>query len=175
MVDKKSNTPKSVPNWRLFLGLIKFTLFTIVLTFSYLLLEDSIQEWINREPLPIGDMKRRSRSTSDEANRDKVVNGIHVRSGLHADPNLQTIIGACTSCHSSKLIIQNKATRDGWEQMIRWMQKTQNLGDLGKSEPIILDYLAKYYAPKKEGRRQNIDMEAIEWYVLDKRSHKVDD
>lgn len=95
------------------------------------------------------------------------VNGIHVRSGLHDDPNLQTVIGACTSCHSSKMITQNRATRDGWEQMIRWMQKTQNLGDLGKSEPIILDYLAKYYAPKKAGRRQNIDAEAIEWYALD--------
>ena len=167
MATKKSNSSKAFPNWNLFIGLVKFTLLVIVMAFGYLLLENDIQEWINRKPLPIGDINKRNRSTvSDDADWNKVVNGIHVRSGLHADPNLQTIIGACTSCHSSKLITQNKATREGWEQMIRWMQKTQNLGDLGKNEPIILDYLAKYYAPKKEGRRQNIDMEAIEWYVL---------
>ena len=168
MANKKSNSPKVVPNWNLFITLVKLTFFVIVMAFGYLLLENDIQEWINRKPLPVGDLKKKGRSrASEEANWDKVVNGIHVRSGLHADANLQTIIGACTSCHSSKLITQNKATRDGWEQMIRWMQKTQNLGDLGKSEPIILDYLAKYYAPKKEGRRVNIDIEAIEWYALD--------
>ncbi len=155
-----------VPNWNLFIGLVKFTLCAIIMAFGYLLLEDDINEWINRKPLPIGDINKRS-STSDEDDWNKTVNGIHLRSGLHADPNLQVIIGACTSCHSSKLITQNKATREGWKQMIRWMQKTQNLGDLGKSEPVILDYLAKYYAPKEEGRRQNIDVEAIEWYVLD--------
>ncbi len=166
MSKPNSSDPNAVPNWRLFIALVKFTLFTIVLAFSYLLLEDSIDEWINRKPIPIVKTVKRNRIT-DDIPWDKVVNGIHVRSGLYDDPNVQTIIGACTSCHSSKLIIQNKATREGWEQMIRWMQKTQNLSDLGESEPIILDYLAKYYAPKKEGRRTNIDMDAIEWYVLD--------
>lgn len=166
MSAKKSSAKKAIPNWRLFIALVKFTLFTIVLAFSYLLLEDTIQEWINKRSLPVREIKKRSK-TADEVPWNKVVNGIHVRSGLYDDPNLQTVIGACTSCHSSKLITQNKATREGWEQMIRWMQDTQNLTDLGESEPIILDYLAKYYAPKKEGRRTNIDMETIEWYVLD--------
>jgi len=167
MAAKKSNSPKAIPNWNLFIGLIMFAVLIVVIAFSYLLLEDTIQEILNRKPLTASKLSKQTRPSSDEIDWNKTVNGIHVRSGLHADPNLQVVIGACTSCHSAKLITQNKATRDGWEQMIRWMQETQGLGDLGKSEPIILDYLAKYYAPKKEGRRANIDMEAIEWYALD--------
>lgn len=166
MPAKKHPKKRVIPNWQLFIALINLTLFIIVLAFGYLLLENTIQDWINKEPTPVRKAIKSS-TTTDEVPWDKVVNGIHVRSGLHDDPNLQTVISACTSCHSSKLITQNKATREGWEQMIRWMQKTQNLPDLGSNEPIILDYLAKYYAPKKEGRRTNIDMEAIEWYVLD--------
>ena len=38
---------------------------------------------------------------------------------------------------------------------------------MGKNEPIILDYLAKYYAPKEVGRRANIDIAKVEWYILE--------
>jgi hypothetical protein len=50
--------------------------------------------------------------------------------------------------------------------MIRWMQATQGLWDLGKNEPIVLDYLAKYYAPEDVGRRANIDVAEVEWFIL---------
>ena len=50
--------------------------------------------------------------------------------------------------------------------MIRWMQATQGLWDLGANEPIILDYLEKHYSPKAKGRRTNLDIESIEWYIL---------
>lgn len=99
-------------------------------------------------------------------NWDLVENGIHLKTGLKDDPNLKIVIGACTSCHSSKLIIQNKASREGWKNMIVWMQETQGLVDLAAQEPIILDYLSKHYAPEEVGRRKNLDMESIEWYVL---------
>ena len=82
------------------------------------------------------------------------------------DENFAIVKAACTSCHSSKLITQNRATREGWKQMITWMQATQGLQDLGKNEPIILDYLAKYYAPEDVGRRKNLKVEEVEWYVL---------
>jgi hypothetical protein len=101
------------------------------------------------------------------SDRDLVVDGIHQQTGLHDDPNLNTIIGACTPCHSAQLITQNRATREGWEGMIKWMQKTQGLMQLGDAEPIILDYLAKYYAPEETGRRKNLDVAAIEWYILE--------
>lgn len=84
--------------------------------------------------------------------------------GLADDPNIQIIAANCTACHSAKLVTQNRATREGWKSMIKWMQKTQNLWDLGKNEDIILDYLAKNYAPENKGRRA--PLENIEWYEL---------
>ena len=51
--------------------------------------------------------------------------------------------------------------------MIRWMQETQGLWDLGENEALILKYLSTHYAPEEVGRRKNIDVAAIEWYILD--------
>jgi hypothetical protein len=86
-------------------------------------------------------------------------------SGLAYAPGFGIVRGNCTTCHSAKLITQNRATREGWKQMIVWMQETQNLHDLEEDEPIILDYLAKHYAPAEVGRRGNLDVEEIEWYI----------
>jgi cytochrome c5 len=94
-----------------------------------------------------------------------VVDGIHVATGLIVDDGFEQVKASCTACHSSKLITQNKADREGWKKMIRWMQETQNLWDLGPNEDIILDYLAKNYAPKASGRRMNLTN--IEWYTLE--------
>ncbi len=95
---------------------------------------------------------------------DEFRDGIHVETGLVEGEGLRLVIGHCTACHSAKLITQNAADRDGWEKMIRWMQETQNLWDLGAQEDIILDYLAENYAPKKRGRRPPLG--EIEWYEL---------
>ncbi len=98
---------------------------------------------------------------------DKVENGIHLQTGLIYAENFDIIRGQCTACHSGKLIAQNRATREGWTQMIRWMQETQGLWDLGANEPKILDYLETHYAPKEVGRRTNINIAAVEWYILE--------
>jgi hypothetical protein len=68
-------------------------------------------------------------------------------------PGFQTVKTQCTVCHSSKLIIQNRADRNGWLQMIRWMQRSQGLWPLGPNEAVILDYLEANYAPTSSGRR----------------------
>ena len=98
---------------------------------------------------------------------DKIENGIHVQTGLIYDTHFDIVRAHCTACHSGKLVAQNRATREGWLQMIRWMQETQGLWDLGVNEPKILDYLAKNYAPEAVGRRTNIDVAAVEWYILE--------
>lgn len=87
-------------------------------------------------------------------------------SGLIDSEGVKLVIANCTSCHSAKLIIQNRASRAGWEATIRWMQQTQNLWPLGENEPLILDYLAKNYAPENIGRRKNL--ENVDWYELKK-------
>lgn len=104
--------------------------------------------------------------TVDMANvSEEVKDGIHVPSGFIANEGFKTVLANCTNCHSSKLVIQNRATREGWESMIRWMQRTQKLWDLGENEDIILDYLSKNYAPQKKGRRAALSN--VEWYVLE--------
>ncbi len=97
-----------------------------------------------------------------ETSKNEVVDGVHTKTGLIADNGYELVVANCTVCHSSKLVTQNRATREGWESMIRWMQATQKLWDLGENEDIILDYLAKNYAPKATGRRA--PLADIEWY-----------
>jgi len=159
--------------WSIFITSIYLIIFGVIVSLGYLLIGDHIHTYLNRKtytPEELTEISRRAikkQSVENEIkNWDKVVNGIHIRTGLYDDPDLPIVINTCTSCHSAKLITQNKATRDGWHSMIKWMQATQGLPDLGKTEPVVLDYLARYYAPTKSGRRMNLDMEAIEWYVL---------
>jgi hypothetical protein len=113
------------------------------------------------DPIPI--------DTSDiqrDTEYDKVVDGIHVRTGFVDGEGLMSVVTHCTACHSASLVTQNRMTREGWEQTIRWMQKTQNLWDLGANESVILDYLSTHYAPQKKGRRQNLAN--LEWYELNR-------
>lgn len=93
-----------------------------------------------------------------------VVDGYDVESGLVAKGDYLMVKQNCTSCHSGKLISQNRMTRTSWLTSIRWMQETQNLADLGDNEEPILDYLEKYYSPEKKGRRPQL--QDIEWYEL---------
>ncbi len=105
--------------------------------------------------------------TSTAPAEDAVVDGIHVATGLVYAENFELVRAQCTACHSSKMITQFSATREGWESTIRWMQRTQKLWDLGENEGKILDYLALHYAPEDTGRRPNLD--SIQWYVLEGR------
>lgn len=102
--------------------------------------------------------------TKDIEDEDRIENGIHVRTGLIDDDGLMTVVNNCTNCHSAKLVTQNRMNKEQWLATIKWMQKTQNLWDLGTNEAIIVAYLAKNYAPKSKGRRENLS--DIEWYTL---------
>lgn len=98
-------------------------------------------------------------------NNDLIENGIHVQTGLLDGEELNLVINNCTGCHSAKMIIQNRASKEGWKSMIRWMQQTQNLWDLGENEDAILEYLARNYPPQEKGRRSKLSN--IEWYELE--------
>ena len=94
-----------------------------------------------------------------------IVDGVHVSSGLIVADGWEIVRVRCIRCHTAQTITQNKLTRDGWDEAIKWMQETQGLEDLGDHHPIILDYLEKNYAPTKKGRRANLT--DIEWYDLE--------
>jgi len=93
-----------------------------------------------------------------------IENGIDVESGLIVDKHYELVKGTCSACHSVALVTQNRATREGWKDLIVWMQKTQKLWDLGGNEVLILDYLEKNYAPEEQGRRA--PLKKVDWYEL---------
>ncbi len=103
-------------------------------------------------------------STEFSVDSTEIKNGIHVPSGLIADKGFELVLKTCAQCHSIEVVKQNRATKQGWKDMIVWMQKTQGLWDLGIDEVPILEYLSKNYSPKNTGRRKNL--ENIEWYYL---------
>ena len=105
--------------------------------------------------------------TITEVNDDLIENGIHIRTGFKDAEGLLTVVQNCTSCHSSKLVIQNRMNADRWNATIKWMQETQNLWDLGENQEVIVNYLVANYPPVEKGRRENI--KDIEWYELNNR------
>lgn len=85
--------------------------------------------------------------------------------GLIVDENLYMVKAQCTGCHSTKLIMANHFTRDGWKQKIRWMQANHNLWELGDTEKQVLDYLEKNYAPIQMVSRR-APLKDIKWFDL---------
>ena len=104
--------------------------------------------------------------TVSDIDPDLIENGIHVRTGLIEAEGLMSVVNNCTNCHSAKLVIQNRMNKDRWISTIRWMQRTQNLWDLGDQEEVIVDYLVNNYPPPKKGRRQALNRQ-IDWYKLE--------
>ena len=146
-----------------FISLIWLVFSLCCLVFLYGLFGESVKKWFESPPPPT----ENHRKVASEDDWDRVENGIHVQSGLVYAEGFDIVRGACTACHSAKLVTQNRATREGWKEMIVWMQETQGLWDLGSSEPIILDYLAKHYAPEEIDRRPGLNIAEIEWFILE--------
>ncbi len=158
--------------YRLFsiiLNSVKVILFLAAGLVVYGIFGPSIQQSIAQRPKPLTPEERAAheRKMEDEIADDKIENGIHLGTGLKVDTNWELVRSTCTACHSAGMITQSKATREGWKEMIRWMQETQGLWELGDNEAKILDYLAANYAPEESGRRPNLDIAAIEWYMLE--------
>ncbi|WP_010518979.1 hypothetical protein [Croceivirga radicis] len=134
--------------------------FAIAGILVYLMVDPSLSSYSSQPEATLTTIEE----TSVEDDFNAIEDGIHLRTGFIADDGLMTVVNNCTNCHSAKLVTQNRMTKEGWSATIKWMQETQNLWDLGDNEVIILDYLAKNYAPEKKGRRENLTN--IEWYTL---------
>ena len=170
MEDKNTEKYFAANQSYLFGFLVNLTLVVCIALLLYGVFGESMRG-ISAQPQPVPEavqkQNRKQRAVAAVDDFDRVENGIHVQTGLVFAEGFDVVRSTCTACHSAKLVTQNRATREGWKDMIRWMQKTQGLWNLGKNEPIILDYLAKYYAPTEVVRRPGLDVAAIEWYVLE--------
>ena len=75
--------------------------------------------------------------------------------GLVKAPGWEEVRIHCGGCHSHSTVTNQRANRDAWRDMIRWMQRTQNLWELpADSEAKILDYLAAEYGPDTTRHRR---------------------
>ena len=77
--------------------------------------------------------------------------------GLAVAPGWELVRIHCGGCHSHKLVTGQRADRQTWLDIIRWMQATQNLWQFdARTEAGILDYLAENYPPQPNRRRAPI-------------------
>ncbi len=74
--------------------------------------------------------------------------------GLARAEGVELVGAHCLFCHSSRLIVQNRMSREGWLQTIRHMQKNHNLWPLGEAEDLIVDYLVVNYGPLASSNRR---------------------
>lgn len=82
---------------------------------------------------------------------------IDAATGLIVAPGWENVRAHCGGCHSHALVTQQRADRQTWLDMIRWMQASQNLWQFAPAtEAQILDYLATNYAPQASRRRAPI-------------------
>jgi hypothetical protein len=82
---------------------------------------------------------------------------IDEQTGLIVDSGWELVRANCGACHSHKLVTSQRADRQTWLDIIRWMQATQNLWQFDPAtEQGILDYLARNYPPQPNRRRAPI-------------------
>lgn len=82
---------------------------------------------------------------------------IDEQSGLIKADGWEQVRIHCGGCHSHKLVTAQRADRQTWLAIIRWMQATQNLWQFDPdTETRILDYLAANYPPQPNRRRAPI-------------------
>ncbi|MTI21502.1 monoheme cytochrome C [Fulvivirga sp. RKSG066] len=141
--------------YRITLGILSMTLLLAV-AIVYIQIDPALKLFNNKEEIA---------QVTPPEDDDLIENGIHVRTGLKDGESLMLVVQNCTACHSAKIIIQNKADREGWKSIIKWMQETQSLWELGENEDKIIDYLVTNYPPQKKGRRAVLT--DIEWYELE--------
>ncbi|MET6990492.1 monoheme cytochrome C [Sediminicola arcticus] len=152
MAKSSKNIKNTQSRYKLLIG--GFLLIVVVSSAIIYLAEDTLSNFSNTE----------AEYVVVEEDTEKTENGIHKRTGFIEDTGMREVITNCTSCHSAKLVTQNRMSKEEWIATIRWMQKTQNLWNLGENEDVIVDYLAKNYGPIEKGRREGL--KDIEWYPL---------
>ncbi|MBT3509674.1 MAG: hypothetical protein HN472_09055 [Nitrospina sp.] len=76
-----------------------------------------------------------------------------MQQGLPSGPGIDLVLGNCTICHSTSIILQNHMDREAWDKTITWMQKEQGMWELEADDrKAILEYLSKH-----QGINQNMN------------------
>ncbi|MCP1381827.1 hypothetical protein [Runella salmonicolor] len=113
-------------------------------------------------------MQREHTYVANPSSTQALADSVDAETGLALDPSFTIVKAQCTGCHSPKLILQHRFTRDEWLSKIRWMQRNHKLWDLGETEKTVLDYLAKHYAPNQAAYSRREALRNVKWYKLEK-------
>lgn len=148
---------KKKPLKLIILGLVTILVVAIVLFFYFenpeesdaIILDDNLN---NKEIVGVNDP-------------NAIIDSVHVRTGLIEAEGLMTVVNNCTTCHSAKLVTQNRMGKAQWNATIRWMQEEQGLWELGDNQEVIVNYLVTNYPVLEKGRRQALTN--IDWYNLE--------
>ena len=55
----------------------------------------------------------------------------------------------CSACHSLKIVVQQRLSRDAWDETLVWMVEEQAMDPLTEDErKLVLDYLAAHFNAK---------------------------
>lgn len=66
-------------------------------------------------------------------------------SGAH-----ELVAAYCAGCHSLSIVMQQRATRAGWKDLLVWMEEKQGMPPLEADEDYVLEYLSIYFARIEE-------------------------
>jgi hypothetical protein len=155
-------------NEKEFKALLKHTYRVLNLNYALILITviGAVYYLINPAFFDLTIKKEMAVAETTTEDRDRIEDGIHLRTGLIDAEGLFIVVNNCTNCHSAKLVTQNRMTAERWNATIEWMQETQNLWDLGENQEVIVNYLVTNYPPKKStGRRAALTN--INWYELE--------
>ena len=65
---------------------------------------------------------------------------------LIADTGAPLVAAWCGGCHSIELVTQQRLDREGWQQLLQWMQEEQGMPEMPVEHQVqVLDYLATHY------------------------------
>ncbi len=72
--------------------------------------------------------------------------------GLPPGPGREEVFYNCQACHSLMLVLQQRLSREDWDETLVWMVEEQDMPQPDPEErKIILDYLGTYLSDKTPG------------------------
>ena len=67
--------------------------------------------------------------------------------GLPATDGVELVYYMCSSCHSIRLVTQQRVTEARWDYLLDWMVKEQSMPELPPEDrAIVLAYLSRHFS-----------------------------
>lgn len=81
------------------------------------------------------------------------VAGVATFGGLPEANGREEVFFACSTCHSIKLVLQQRLSRDDWDETLEWMVEEQGMPPLDSDRrERVLDYLGGVLGPEAPRR-----------------------